>query len=462
MFKLLIIPINLFFFVGLTTFLSSDLEILQDAPERVPTEGNCEVTLTINKGSVSGFAKLQHAFPEGIEIEALETAGATFTFSDQKMKWIWMALPAEESFTVKYKLTVTDPNLTEIELGGAFSFLEENNRKSHFIQSQMLQIGEAPVEEVKEPVVATNRTVTDEGNGNYLVTVELTRQNVTGFAKVQEFIPEGASATSVNEKEAVFSVVNNKVKFVWMNLPAEDQFSVSYRINTNGASLSENALTGEFAYVHDGQTMKASIVAEGNQLAQNTENHSETSEQENKEVSNDTETDVTTPVGATEIAMTNSAEEKEEVVNDNSETIAHEQENDVENELDPVTAQATQDQLTEATPKATTTPSKKIVTVPDVNTGINYRVQLLAGHNNVNQTYFTSQYNYSDSYIVENHEGWMKYTTGDYPMYKEARNGREDIKASYSFPGPFVVAYNNGERITVQEALMITNQKWVQ
>ena len=45
--------------------------------------------------------------------------------------------------------------------------------------------------------------------------------------------------------------------------------------------------------------------------------------------------------------------------------------------------------------------------------------------------------------------------------YKKARNKRESL-GSYKFPGPFVTAYNNGDRITVQEALMITKQDWVQ
>ncbi len=452
MLKLLIVPINLIFFVGLTTFLSSDLEIQQDAPDRIPTQGSCEVTLTVKKGRVSGFAKLQHAFPEGIEVEALETAGATFTYSDQKMKWIWMALPAEESFQVKYKLTVTDASITEVELGGAFSFLEENNRKSYFIQSKMLQVGAAPVEEVKKPVVATKRTVTDEGNGNYLVQVDLTRENVVGFAKVQEYIPEGATATSVNEKESVFSVVNNKVKFVWMNLPAEDQFSVSYRIDMNGGTLDESLLTGEFAYVHDGQTMKASILAEGVQLAENSIDSEETSSEKESDVATTTAEEIPTPqVEEEALAVVTPAKEEESAVEETSEPADEEPEET--KSAEPVSVKPTPREVV---------PSKKITTVPVANTGINYRVQLVAGHNNVDQAYFASQYSYSGSFIVENHEGWMKYTTGDYPMYSDARNGREDIKSSYSFPGPFVVAYNNGERITVQEALMITNQKWVQ
>ena len=46
-------------------------------------------------------------------------------------------------------------------------------------------------------------------------------------------------------------------------------------------------------------------------------------------------------------------------------------------------------------------------------------------------------------------------------VHKKARNKRESL-GSYKFPGPFVTAYNNGDRITVQEALMITKQDWVQ
>ena len=62
---------------------------------------------------------------------------------------------------------------------------------------------------------------------------------------------------------------------------------------------------------------------------------------------------------------------------------------------------------------------------------------------------------------IENHEGWVKYTTGEFNEYKTARNKREAL-FKHKFPGPFVTAYNNGERITVQEALMTSKQDWVQ
>jgi len=464
MFKLLLIPLNLFFLVGLSTLLDGDLDITQDAPDRIPTQGVCEVTLTINKGNTTGFAKFQHAFPEGVTIEALETAGATFTFSDQKMKWIWMALPQEDSFVIKYKLTIENPELTEVELGGAFSYLQENNRKSFFVPSKMLQIGEEPQEEVKEPVVATKRTVTNEGNGNYLIAVELKREHVTGFAKIQEYIPQNATATSVEEQGAVFSVVNNKVKFVWMNLPEAETFTVSYRINTGGAELDETALTGEFAYIHDGQTMKASIQADGVQLAENNSENPPAAEPEEttqEPVEEEVIAEETTPEPIVEesvVVPTPAEPAEEEIAQTNTEEVPVQEEEPVEEVAVNQTVEE-EPAIVEDEPKPI---KKKVTTVPVANTGINYRVQLVAGHNNVDANYFSNQYKYTDSFIVESHEGWMKYTTGDYPIYKDARDGREDIKSAYTFPGPFVVAYNNGERITVQEALMITNQKWVQ
>ena len=69
-------------------------------------------------------------------------------------------------------------------------------------------------------------------------------------------------------------------------------------------------------------------------------------------------------------------------------------------------------------------------------------------------------YNYNGKYSIESHEGWIKYSIGNYSKYIYARNIRNELK-KYKFPGPFVSAYNYGQRITVQEALIVSGQNWV-
>jgi len=56
-------------------------------------------------------------------------------------------------------------------------------------------------------------------------------------------------------------------------------------------------------------------------------------------------------------------------------------------------------------------------------------------------------------------EGFSKFMVGNFDEYKQARNHRENIKQK-GCNSAFVVAYNGTKRITVQEALMITSQKW--
>ncbi len=93
--------------------------------------------------------------------------------------------------------------------------------------------------------------------------------------------------------------------------------------------------------------------------------------------------------------------------------------------------------------------------------GIKYRVQIIAAHNTVSKRYVKKAFGYSGSFNIDNHDGWVKYTTDGYPKYEAARDKRNTL-TKYDFDGPFVTAYNNGDRITVQEALMISSQSWMQ
>ena len=83
----------------------------------------------------------------------------------------------------------------------------------------------------------------------------------------------------------------------------------------------------------------------------------------------------------------------------------------------------------------------------------------MALHNAVDASSLAARYNISSKVNTEMAEGYTKYTVGSHNDYKEARDAREDMR-NKGVAGPFVTAYNTGKRITVQEALMITSQKW--
>lgn len=119
------------------------------------------------------------------------------------------------------------------------------------------------------------------------------------------------------------------------------------------------------------------------------------------------------------------------------------------------------DQITDisATEKVNNTSTNTALT-PDK--GVSYRVQLMAGHNDVSESWITHKYNFNGRSDTEIHEGWIKYTTGSYQDYQLARNERESINKVHNFPEPFVTAYYLGERITVGEALIISQQDWIQ
>jgi len=470
---------NLFGLFLFNALFLADITITQDVPATMQAGSEVKVTVTVDKGDLTGFAKLQIDMPEGLTVTAIETKGASFTFAEQKAKFIWMALPAQPTFKVTYTLSVAANASGSLPITGKFSFIEDNERKTKDLPVSSVTIipnavaqsatepeqaapvvvspvapavtvpdasndvvfagGAAPVKSVAVDIrsgvppqqgkgnVSATRTITAITETEMLVEVLVRKADIRGFGKLQETIPAGFTALEKTSDEAIFTAQDRIVKFVWLNLPAKAELKVVYKLRANTQPEGEYTVNGEFGYLLNDETQKA-VVGSTNFFI---------GPKAMQAIADAT----TEPVKAAPNGGTNTV-------------------------TPPTTQQqAPVEPVAKAEPVAK--PQPKVVPptprIPTAETGVTYKVQITAAHREVGKEYFAERHRFTGDFGIERHEGWIKYTSGRYGRYNEARDQRQSyISQGHNFPGPFVTAYNNGERISVQEALMISNQKWVQ
>ncbi len=451
---LLVQVLGLFFYQLIFT---GDLTVTQKIPSSIAQGTEAVVEITINKNDVTGFAKVQQIFPEGFTAEPIDTKGATFSFKDNKVKFIWMALPAEKEFTISYKVKPSGTTSGEFTVGGKFSFIADSERKNIDIPAATFSvvseplvaenppeedtistepIVEEPAEEplveepVEEPVaeepaieiisITGNRTIENVEEGKYRVSLEIDKKAIQGFAKITEIIPAGFTATEDDSKGGVFSFRENEAKVLWMAIPKDDKFTITYNIVASPeASNGTHNIRGHFSYLENDVTSKYDIDGSSFEL------------------------DRAEPL-AEEPVVEEPAEEESTV----TEPIVEEPAEEEPTVAEPVVEEPAEDPVT----------NKEVTTTPNPENGINYKVQVGAGHQKVPANYFAIRFSLKDNVSTINHEGWIKYLVGSFGEYKAARDKRNKVRNNVKTA--FVTAYNSGTRITVQEALMISNQKW--
>ncbi|MBX2980831.1 MAG: hypothetical protein KF905_16210 [Flavobacteriales bacterium] len=498
----LVLFINLAGLLLLELFLGADVSITQNIPATMTPGSEVRVNVTVNKASLGGFAKLQLDLPPGLTVTAIETKGASFTFADQKAKFIWMALPSTPNFRLSYTLSADASASGPLEIKGRFSYIEDNERKTYDLPVAIVDLGAsgAVVASVPEPVVsetaaadeeeapsgnqdlvsaaggapASNtpfviierssvppmqgvggvngtRTITAITEKEMVVEVTVKKGDIRGFGKLQEVIPQGFTATEKSSDEAIFTTQDRIVKFVWLNLPSKSEVTVSYKLRANERPDGDYSIDGEFGYLKNEETQKAII---GTSRFFVGPKAMETMASDGSSMGSLDGADPSLSLNARAKADAEAAKAKQEAEARKAQEEAAARK---AKEEAASTAQATK-------PKTTaTTPPAKSTSIPAPERGVTYKVQITAAHKEVGKAYFQARHRYSGNFSIERHQGWIKYVTGSYTNYSEARDQRVNfVQAGHNFPGPFVTAYNNGERITVQEALLISNQKWVQ
>ncbi len=451
-------------FTSITVFFSALLAdgvvIDHNLPAQLAPGESTVVSVTINKGSVSGFAKLQLEIPSGLTVKAIKKNGASFTFSGQKAKFIWMSLPSEQEFTVEYEL-IANPNASGAMLiPGQFSYIKENERVDYDLTPAKVNIGtelvnstsneseDSAIADTNEGQVAStdntaicNRIVSKISSSEYFVELTSSGVETDGFTKLIEDVSEGFEIKAAETGESIVTVEEERIKFVWFEKPTDDTYSVSYSLiaKENGE---KPEIDGKLSFIQNNTPQETAVINQDMMSSRDFGGSTDTADNASEETEevmadlNETKTEVKTIVTSPE---TQDITEKE---------------TPVENVPDPELVTAATEEIEE-----TITASS----VPDPEIGITYKVQLSATHKYITAEKFKATHGFKGTIQTENHEGWTKFVTGSHDIYKDARDARNSITATYpKFKGPFVTAYNSGERITVQEALMISKQKWYQ
>ena len=459
MFRLFALPVYLFAGMVLKIMLESDVEVTMNTPAQVVAGAEFEVQVTINKGDLSTFSRLLQNLPAGLIATSDQSSSADFNFEDKRVRFIWLRMPADNQVTVSYRVKVDKRLKGTFTIDGKFSYIEDNERRSVNVTSSQITILPSPdidpklIVDIKDyerlvvpyiaPTEAGSRIacirqvpeLAPDGRG-YIVNLLVSKETKEKFAKIEETIPAGYKAESMTDRDAIFTFKNNLAKYLWMNLPASSFFLVTYKLIPISNKTSSPSINGKFSYLEEEKTISVDIKQTDQDLA---------SIKTPDELYSLLSTLTSAPLASNEKKKTTSPEQ-----NITTKQI----------KVKTPDKQVKQTQTTTQQQAKVKEPHTNINYLLEPEEGIYYRVQLAAGHEPINIRRYFKKYNLDKEVRKEVHEGWQKYSVGSFKEYKDARDYRVHIWNTTRISDAFVSAYNNGERITVQEALMIADQKW--
>ena len=462
MVKSLIVTLNSLVLLFLGLFAGESISLQMETRNEVEAGTQFDVSVMIDKGDSESFARFSAELPRGLKAVSGSAENADFRFEGQQVKFVWMRLPNLPKLRLSYRVEV-DPRLRgTFTLGGELAYIADNARQTAVVAPRTIVITPSPnvvadkqldladyqtsipaqrdiaLAMLKVRCIRETPTLLSDGQ-DYVVRILVNRGEALKFAKIEENIPKGYTAEPIDAKEAIFSCEDGVVKFLWMTLPAEELFTVSYRlIPEKGAGLKgDPKITGSFSFVQNEATRTIAIPQRAVRLQNMTTAQLEGLVRE-------------TPVVRSELS--------------NSEG----------GTLDPqgpsqggVEFEVKHQKIAPMSQGKGARAGRRTRIVQNMDdfllapeSGVYYRVQVAAGHRPIDINRYFRRLSLHADVRTERHEGWYKYSVGSFKEYKEARDYRTEVWNTTPIRDAFVAAYNNGNRITVQEALMITSQKW--
>lgn len=460
MIRSLIIVVNLFIVLILQLFNGQPTAEVK-SPSTVKAGESFIATVTIVPNGEMGYLRYDLNLPNDWVVEKVETAGAIFQFEKQTAKFSWAQVGDVKELIISFKIFAPS------YITGNFSF---KNQLTYTADNLPVNIKLAPIainvtegignnsplnemvitDSIRKPNAKVNLTrvvPTELVDKTFIVELILEKGDLNSFGKIEDYLPAGCTAKVIKADGADFKFEKGIVKFSWYVLPIRQSLRVQYSVtvpkNINGAQL----ISGNFSYIENesgkllGIAPSTVTMKEQEIIVKNTQIEQPVA----------AKVEVKQPVAVKEVVK--QAEPAKVVVK-----------KEIKKNVDTPTfaTRKITDSNVAANRKVVAT-KKELKAEPSTTTlvGVSYSVQIAAMLRLVSPSYYKKIYGLTGDVKTEQVNGLNKYTNGSFADYNGAHDQRNEIRTNGGTDA-FVTAYNNGNRITVQEALMITTQKWIQ
>ena len=111
------------------TLSGQDVQIYMEHPESVNAGEEFEVTVTINKGSLTDYSRFSQDLPLGLSANNVSSPNADFSFDEQRVRIIWLKLPESNEIKVSYRISVDARLKGPFTLRGVFAYVVDDERK---------------------------------------------------------------------------------------------------------------------------------------------------------------------------------------------------------------------------------------------------------------------------------------------------------------------------------------------
>jgi hypothetical protein len=430
-----------------------------DAPENVVAGNQFEVTLTFKKGDLMDYSRFSQDLPLGFTATNIVSPNADFTFSDQRIRIIWLKLPDEQEVEVKYAIDVHERLSGKLELSGTFAYVNMGERAYlNLPEPEVVNILPSPdidqslVVGIREfGTIEASKKIEDPAAGilsedfakvvrqepdvkaNGIVHINLLVSNPEGssYLKLEESIPGGYSFESIEANGAVVSQGASLARFVWMRPPSASVFRVEYRLVPNLEQDQDPlVIDGILTYTRDGETKMANARQVDVELISL-----------NKAQQADFLKTGYIPEGLAQSGSVVAGEkesEKSEQVKRSGQVV-----DQAEKSTSGVAGRGSSD------------PAKgrgnAVIDIPTLEkvSGVTFRVQVAAVRYPVFGKIVFADYELLRNVKVEKDNGWHKYTVGPVASYEDAVRLKNQVMSETPVDAAFVIAYKDGRRVPV-------------